>query len=318
MNRALLSKLGAPHLPLHFEGQVVYVQLPMGTVSAPSPTWFLIDTGTTQSYVDASLVSEQKASASAARASVYYPERFDFFGSWAKTGFRLGDYSKIKSSVRQGGILGTDFLSLHPLIFDYEDAKLYRSTGYLNCSYGELSDAGLVALSTHGYYSNIGPSISQTYSFLVPNVPTIPIRIGNQNFHAQIDSGYNDSKYPFSININVAMKNALDLALVPLIAIPELDSTLSTCVPGVRDQVTAFKLGSATSFSFVDVSGQAINEYPHVTLFLKTTPPEAKVCGGISTWDQPAAQLGASFLKNLGFVVIDPLTSLIWIPKATE
>ena len=318
VRRELLSKLLGTALPLHLEGQVAYIQAQIGALNAPPvPAWFLIDTATTQSYVDLSLIpqTDRPSSASSTDSQIYYPETFQFFGSWDKVGFHLSDYSQNKATVKQSGIIGTDFLSQQPYLFDYVEKKLYRSEGYLNCSFGELSDAGLVALSTQGYYSNIAPTVMNSYNVRVPNVPTVPVKIGSETFMAQVDSGYNDYKYPFSININTALKKALDAAGVQLIAVPELNSTLSTCVPGVRDQVTAFRLGADTFFTFLDVGGNSINQFKEVNLFLKTTPEEAKICGGISTWDKPAAQLGASFLKDAGFVIFDPLNGLVWIPK---
>ncbi len=317
VRREVIQKCLTSPMPLHIDGQVGYVQLPIGPKDSPTHAWFLLDTGTTQSYVDAKLMPESAPPAGASQfaSKRYHPEVFHFFGDWPKTGFRLSDYSQIRSSVKQAGIIGTDFLAQHPYIFDYAERVLYRSNGFLNCSFGELNDAGLVALSTQGYYSKVGPTVTNSHNVLVPNVPTVPIRIGSEKFVAQIDSGYNDSRHPYSININVALKNALDAAGVPLIPVPRLNSTLSTCVPGVRDEVTAYRLGENSFFSFVDVGGNAINQYGHVNLFLKTTPPEAKICGGISTWEKPAAQLGASFFRNAGFVIFDPLTSLVWIPK---
>ena len=85
--------------------------------------------------------------------------------------------------------------------------------------------------------------------------------------------------------IGVAMKPRRDIGL-----------RLSTCVPGVSESIEAWQLARATPFGLRDVQG-ALLPAPGgpVTLFVKRTPAAA-ACGGIGTWAQPAAQLGASFL----------------------
>jgi hypothetical protein len=61
----------------------------------------------------------------------------------------------------------------------------------------------------------------------------------------------------------------------------------------------------------VGSNGSAVRRFQGVTLFLKDTPPAARRCGGIGTWDRPAAQLGASFVND-GTLVVDPFRQRLW------
>ncbi len=310
VRRDLLQKCLLSPLPLFVDRQVTYVQLPIGNHADPKPAWFLLDTGATFSTIDAQFLNPAPLPAVeslvvAAPTREYTPASFEFFGKWFKSNFSIQDYSRIITGVKQAGIIGTDFLSQQPYILDFQEKKLYRTEQVLPCSPQDLAAAGLTALSTKGYYSTQGSTVSLSKKFLAPNVPTVPIRIGTETFVAQIDTGYNDHKHAFSININTAMKAALDQAGVGLIPVPRLNSTLTT----------AYRLAKGTTFSFVDINGQEVHPFSEVRIFLKSTPPAALNCGGISTWEKPAAQLGSSFFKDAGFVIFDPFTSLVWIPK---
>ena len=57
--------------------------------------------------------------------------------------------------------------------------------------------------------------------------------------------------------------------------------------------------------------GQAVRRVSGVTLFLKNSPPAIRRCGGIGTWSQPAAQMGASFVND-GTLVVDPFSQRLW------
>jgi hypothetical protein len=57
--------------------------------------------------------------------------------------------------------------------------------------------------------------------------------------------------------------------------------------------------------------GDAVRRLEGVTLFLKDTPAPARRCGGIGTWQQPAAQLGASVVND-GTLVVDPFAQQVW------
>jgi hypothetical protein len=131
---------------------------------------------------------------------------------------------------------------------------------------------------------------------------------------AQIDTGYDDSRQGRSININTALFDQLRRAGVPLVARPDISLQLSTCA-GVAEPVEAWQLAPGTAFGFVDTTGAShdpVEPGGPITLFLKRTPAAAAVCGGIGTWAQPAAQLGASFVAG-GAMVVDPFGARVWL-----
>ena len=61
----------------------------------------------------------------------------------------------------------------------------------------------------------------------------------------------------------------------------------------------------------VSSDGTAVHRLPGVTLFLKDSPAAIQSCGGIGTWSEPAAQLGASFVND-GTLVVDPFSQRLW------
>ena len=68
---------------------------------------------------------------------------------------------------------------------------------------------------------------------------------------------------------------------------------------------------AGTALEFIGMNGQAVRREAQVTVFVKRPPREALVCGGIGTWQQPAAQLGASFFAS-GMLIVDPFSARVW------
>ena len=66
----------------------------------------------------------------------------------------------------------------------------------------------------------------------------------------------------------------------------------------------------------VVAAARVVRSEPGVTRFVKRTPPAARVCGGIGTWPQPAAQLGASFFAG-GSLVVDPFSARVWFREGS-
>jgi len=145
------------------------------------------------------------------------------------------------------------------------------------------------------------------------NVPTLPLRIGPVQAVAQLDTGYDDSRQAPAININTALFDALRQAGVALTPRPDIALQLSTCVPGVFEAVEAWQPAPGTALGLVDEQGALLPKGARqVTLFVKRTPAQAAVCGGIGTWARPAAQLGASFVAG-GALVVDPYSARVWM-----
>ena len=238
---------------------------------------------------------------------------FNFFGSWGRVRLPAGGGSGLRGSVPQAGILGTDFLAAHIYTLDYPQGRLHRAGQGRFCTDEAQRAEGFAALSTRDYYAD-GPgrlTCPRAGSPACPNVPAVPVRIGPVAAVAQLDTGYDDSAQPLSVNINVALFDALQKAGVRLQPRPEIALQLTTCQPGVSEAVDAWQLPPGTALGFVGTSGRVVRSEAGVTLFVKRTPPAARVCGGIGTWPQPAAQLGASFFAG-GSLVVDPFSARVW------
>lgn len=270
---------------------------------------FLIDFGTTGSTIDPNNFINGKPISSDKTKSSF--EKFDFFGDWGTVNLNVQNHSNIEGleNFKQAGILGTDFLSLNIFTIDYVNKKIYRANYNNFCSDDSLIKMGFKATSTIGYYSNDKNKLNNT---CVANIPTIPIKIGNISAMAQIDPGFDDFKFRHSVNINQAFFNALKDAGVMLIENPSSNLTLSTCVNNISELVIAYKLPKGVSFSITGIDGNPIILTSDANIFLKQTPANAKNCGGIGTWQIPAAQIGASFLLDAKKIIFDSFKSKVW------
>ncbi|MCS5699523.1 hypothetical protein NZK32_10780 [Cyanobium sp. FGCU-52] len=243
---------------------------------------------------------------------------FDFFGPWGPVRLTPQDHSGIRAVVPQAGLLGTDILARQVLTFDGEQALLRWAPPESFCRDATLRAAGFVPISSRGYF---GPSARGLTCPAAPrrggcpNIPTVPVRIGAVTAVAQVDTGYDDSRLPGSVNINTALLQRLQQAGIRLQRLPEADLTLSTCTGG-SEPVTAWRLPAGASFEILGDDGPPALRNPDATLFVKATPAAAAACGGIGTWSRPAAQLGASFITAQRAAIFDPFTARIWLKPA--
>jgi hypothetical protein len=152
--------------------------------------------------------------------------------------------------------------------------------------------------------------------YTVPDVPTVKVSVGGVAAIGQLDTGYDDSVDHHSVNINQAYLAAL-MKQNPgaIVRDSSLDLTLSTCVAGTNETVEAYRLAAGTSFQFVSDAGTPARSVSDAILFAKNTPTAALVCGGISTWTVPAAQVAQSFYVDAGAVVFDPIAQKVWMPQ---
>jgi hypothetical protein len=141
------------------------------------------------------------------------------------------------------------------------------------------------------------------------------VRIGSVLAVAQVDTGYADSQSPPSMNINQALLQKLQAAGVALQAVEGPSLQLTTCVRGQSEAVKRYRLAGDTTVDLVGEGDQAVRRLNGVTLFVKNSPAAVRVCGGIGTWSQPAAQLGASFVND-GTLVVDPVGQRLWFRGA--
>jgi hypothetical protein len=320
---ALASCLGAS-MPLTISGQMPYVDVPIGSYSGE----FVLDFGSTFSSIDLSAFPSPGPMTSGCDPSelgvVCTVADFSFFSPPGDVSLTTEDYSGLGGSVRQAGILGTDFLSEHVITLGYADKVVYASPSSSFCTDSAMTAAGFASLSTAGFYENdlslLEPDTDvdsmASSGFSVPNVPTVSVSVASASALAQLDTGFDDDVTPFSVNINPAFLAAIQAkSASAVVRDASLDGTLTTCVEGVDESVEAYRLGTGTTFDFVADGGGAARSYASSVLFVKHTPSAAASCGGIGTWTVPAAQVAASYFNDMKALAFDPYGARVWIPK---
>jgi hypothetical protein len=252
---------------------------------------FLIDFGATQSSLASAAFPGKRG---AIRVS-----RFDL-PTFPAGVFQLEDYGAVSGPYGgRLGIVGTDFLSKMSAHLSYGKIIDTLRLGAGPCDGGELRRLGFRAFPQAGAYSHDVARVGG------PNVPVLPIAIGGITVNAQIDSGYDDTITPHSIDINEALLARLKVAGVELVPAP--DMRVATCSGVEMRQVytvpeAALRLG-------VTASAPPIKTVKRYRLLLKPR----NGCGGIAEMREPAAQLGASFLKTLSPIVIDGKAETVWL-----
>ena len=250
-------------------------------------------------------------------------EDFTFVDNLGSVSLYTADYSGLILDAPQAGIIGTDFLSESAYTLRYAEGSFSLAGREEMCSAGALFAAGFSPLSTAGYFSDDGrkllplSALNENYTgpLSVPNVPAVPIRVAGVDARAQIDTGYSDYIVRHSININVALYSRITAAdPAALQRWPEKDKKLSTCVPGVLEPVEAYRLKKG-AVEFKAEDGAAARSFREAVVYVKRTPAAAMHCGGIGTHTEPSAQLGGSFIADLGTAVFDPFSSRVWIPR---
>lgn len=290
--------------PLVISSQMPYALARVGAAEG----YFLLDFATTASTIDPKGFADGVVPQPVDGTTDQFAG-FDFYGPWGAVRLDVQDHSGVNGTVRQAGILGTDFLALNTFTLDYAKGVVYRADALSFCSDEILRAEGMKPLGTAGYYSYDLDKVQPGF----PNVPTVPVRVGTATAVAQLDTGYDDALYKHSVNINKPFFEALKAAGVALVPVPGADLALSTCVPGQQETITAYKVGPGASFDFVSTDGSVAYSEESVLLFVKDTPLAAKQCGGIGTWSIPAAQVAASFYNDARRLVFEPYTSRVWI-----
>ena len=308
---------------------VVSSSLPFTDVKIGTATGaFLVDFGTTRSTIDLAAFATPPTATGCNPALLGQScsfAGFDFFGGWGTVTLVTADHSGIVASVREAGILGTDFLSVNAFTLDYAGKRILRAQKATFCPDSALTAAGLVALPSTGFYSSVLSTLKPLSDVVsgaaagthVPNVPTVPLRVAGATAVAQLDTGFDDALVPYSINVNAAFYDAI-VAKSPtaLVRAASKDLSLSTCVSGVSENVEAYTLASGVAAELLSTGDVAARRHPSAVLFVKRTPSSAKVCGGIGTWTAPAAQVAGSFFVDAGVMVFDPFGSRVWVrPK---
>ena len=309
--RSLIVSSGMPYTPVRVQGRTGFFVVDLGADgSAISPGTFLGGAGGGAAPVPLPGSANRFAGV-------------EFFGPWAPLTLSVQDHSGIRGPLPQAGLIGTDLLNRHVITLDYANGLLRRASAEGFCSDGKLRQAGFLPLSSRDYYGTSASALrcpAAPRRGGCPNIPTIPLRIGSVGAVAQVDTGYADGLRPPSMNINRALLQRLEQAGMPLIREPGADLTLSSCVRGEAERVLAYRLSAGSAGSSVELVGSdggAVRRLPGVTLFLKDSPDAIQACGGIGTWSEPAAQLGASFVND-GTLVVDPFSQRLWFRGGGE
>jgi hypothetical protein len=314
--------LGKP-MPMRVSREMPYALAMVGGSSG----YFALDYGANVSSIDLGAMPEAKPlPGSCDPAKLGQPCVFaglDFGGDQGQASLLTADYSGLNLDLRQAGIIGTDFLSENAYTLNYAGQTISAAGKDSFCQPDALRGAGFAPMSAAGYFSsdlsNLLPLSSLDWKYAgklsVPNVPAVPVRIAGVETVAQIDTGYSDYIVRHAVNINPALYTQI-IATAPkaLARWPEGDKKLSTCVPGVLEQVEAYKLNSG-AVEFVAMDGAALRAFRQAVVYVKRTPQAAMSCGGIGTHTRPSAQLGGSFMADLGVVVFDPFASRVWARK---
>lgn len=203
----------------------------------------------------------------------------------------------------QLGLVGTDFLAQMSATLTYEPRGGSVRLAAKPCDGPRLAADGFVPVRQRGHFSADPKRVSAP-----PNIPVLFVRLGPITVPAQIDSGYEDTLWPHAIDINEALYRSLVDAGVQLTAVGS--GGVATCAGRETRQV----LRAEAPLVIVSDDGAVIRKIPDHNLFRKT--PNA--CGGIASMDTPAAQLGASFLRTLGTVVIDGKSETVWVKPASN
>lgn len=200
---------------------------------------------------------------------------------------------------RRIGLIGTDFLAKMSAHIGYGLLRDTIKLGEGPCDAAALGRAGFRRIAQSGYFSHTGARPDRA------NVPVLPIRIGAAETMAQIDSGYDDTLLKHSIDINAAFYDRLVAAGVKLKR--GTDIQVKTCSGVERRQV--FTVPATPLDIGASGSEPAVRTVRRFHLLLK--PKNG--CGGIADMSEPAAQLGASFLRTLSPLVIDGKAEAVWV-----
>ena len=130
-------------------------------------------------------------------------------------------------------------------------------------------------------------------------------------FATQIDTGLSDGwkrETRLSLNVNEAfVKRLRDEGFgIEFYGEPVM---LTTCKVGNLDKLQTFRITGGTFVSMIDTGGKR-HPVKSVSFTLKSG---GKDCGGLNTWTEPTAQIGASWFEEWGVFSLDPGTKRFWV-----
>jgi hypothetical protein len=265
-------------------GSSPYVELTADGIIGP----FLLDYGATRSSLSAAAFPDPDGSTRTAAISLPGIERADF---------HLARYDLLLQPGKgQLGIIGDDLLSR----FTVELTEKTAFLGAESCRPEALIARGLTPVAQDGFFSSDPSKIRAE----LPNVPVVFLRLGEIRASAQIDTGYEDAVYPRSVDVNQALSDRLVRSGIKTNRIGDID--VWTC--DGRERRSVYRVEDVP-LAIENERGKTIVESEDFRLIVKP----ANACGGIADLPDPAAQLGASFLRLFGVVIFDPRATTVWL-----
>lgn len=123
---------------------------------------------------------------------------------------------------------------------------------------------------------------------------------------AQLDTGYADTLWPYSVDINEAYLARLrDFA-------PSLTRVGLVSVAGCGREDSLREVYVAPGWRLDVVGDDPASRIPFNAVHF-IVKPRSTGCGGIGPLDEPAAQLGSSFLRAFGTTILVPSRAELWI-----
>lgn len=263
--------------------------------------WFVVDTGTNRSGFSKAWFGDTNPVGSRVQR-----DTLQFFEVQQGVVFRVDAYDHDTGDITQAGMVGTDVLARNPTTFDYTGGKIYQSRGAF-CDDASLRRVGLYPVA-------IRSNSDMTYD---PepngrrNVPMVEIEVNGIRFATQIDTGLSDGwkrETRLSLNVNEAfVKRLRDEGFgIEFYGEPVM---LTTCKVGNLDKLQTFRITGGTFVSMIDTGGKR-HPVKSVSFTLKSG---GKDCGGLNTWSEPTAQIGASWFESWGVFALDPGTKRFWV-----
>jgi hypothetical protein len=290
-NRDSEALCGGIRYELHSvrHGSPPYIELTADGVSGA----FLLDFGATRSSLSARVFGTSTEPVKSVNLSL---------PGFQHGVFELKRYDLPRQAVDwQLGVIGTDFLSL--LTVQITESAVFL--GEQPCQPTTMRAHGFVLISQERFFSSDPSAIDSR----LPNVPIVFLRLGGARVWAQIDTGYDDEIYSHSVDINHALYERLIKDGMRLRQVSEI--TVSTCEG--RETRPVYSLMDNSLVVETD-QAQPIVRTENFYLILK----QANGCGGIGAMYEPAAQLGASFLRLFRAIVFDPKSKAVWLDVSSE
>jgi hypothetical protein len=214
--------------------------------------------------------------------------------------FHLARYDLLRQpKLGQLGVIGADLLSRLTVELTPSAVVL----GAEPCRPQALIARGLTPVDQAGFFASDPAKIDPRR----PVVPVVFLRLGDVRAFAQIDTGYDDTAYAHSVDINQALFERLVESGIKLDRVG--DSDVWTC--DGHERWPRYRV-EERPLTIENEHGMPIVQTDDFHLIVK----RANGCGGIAEMAEPAAQLGASFLRLFGAVVFDPKNATVWLDGA--